>query len=100
MRPDQFVALCICISEDYANETDEPLESKEEIEKRLKACQASDWINDDGKKLAENIKEFGIKKCLPDIAKAGMKVGLKIGLNAINAPKSVHKYFNEFIDNL
>ena len=81
-------------------ESSEPLESKAEIEKRLKARQFSDWINDDGKKLADDIKKHVVRKCLPQIGKAGSKVAFKVMLNAIQAPDSVQRYLGVLIDNL
>lgn len=100
MRADQFIKLVLAISEDYSRESGKSVESADEIEKRLKKCSASAWIDADGERLIEKIKKEGIEKCLPDIAKSGAKTALKIGLNASPLAAPFRQYVENFIDNL
>lgn len=100
MRADQFIELCVSLSEESAEETGGRIDTKEDIEKRLKECQASDWVSEDEIGLIQKIREQGLKNCLPDIGKGGSKAILKIGLNAIPMSDILKEPLKDFLDKL
>lgn len=100
MRPDHFVLLCEKVGREYAQKNNIEIETSDKITNRLKACQASTWIDDQGQTLLQKISNDGWKQCLGDIAKAGAKTAFKILLSSVPFPEILRKVVDQFIDEL
>lgn len=97
MRADHFIELCERVNKEYAEENNVSVDSPEEIRKKLKECQSSDWIDDRGKELAKKIAKEGLSACWKDIAVAGSKAVFKVALNAIPCAGVLADFIESFI---
>ena len=102
MRADQFTEMCMQLYSRIPVDGEPDLETKQQIEERLKAAEASDWAKDtpSATDILAKINKEGLQNCWKDIVKSGSKVALKAVLSLIPFGKEFQGVIDYFISKL
>ena len=100
MRADQFIEMCMQLYSDIPVDGEIGIETKKQIEERLKAAQSSDWAKESASDIFARINEEGFINCWKDVIKSGSKVAIKAVLSLIPFGAEFQEVIDYFIQKL
>ena len=100
MRADQFIEMCMQLYSNVPVNGELDIETKNQIEERLKTTQSSDWAKESAFDIFARINEEGFKNCWKDVIKSGSKVAIKAVLSLIPFGAEFQEVIDYFIQKL